>query len=180
VNEERLLNWIGWNGQRAPVLLLSEALFSRGHGQRSRSSGDPFVDVTREWWERFAGTQNWKCAAELGKICAEKRPDLAYGWENWAWSLYKQGKTREAYNLLGPLLKGLKLAGPPSGRAAFCLACFCGELGKVKEGTRWLRLAYTLAADRDAFRVHSVLEPALREIWPGISELNENALTILE
>jgi hypothetical protein len=180
VNKERSIEWIGWNGQRSPVLLLPENLFSRLHCQRSASSGDSFVDVTREWWERFAGTENWKCAAELGKICAEKRPDLAYGWENWAWSLYKQGKPREAYNVLAPLLKGLKLPGPPSGRAAYCLACFCGELRKVKEGVRWLRLAHTLAADRDAFRVHAVLEPALREVWPGIPELNEDALSILE
>jgi|SRR3954464_10646176 len=171
---------MGWNTGRNPVLLLPETMFSRLASQREAGSGDSFVDVTREWWERFAGSENWKRAAELGKICAEKRAHLHYGWENWAWGLHKLGRTEEAYKTLAPLLKGLKLPGPPSGRAAYCLACFCGVLGRVKEGTRWLRLACTMAADLDAFRVHAILEPDLREIWPGIPQLNQEAISILE
>jgi hypothetical protein len=138
------------------------------------------MEVTKLWWERFAAANNWASAAELGRVCAQKRACLSYGWENWAWALHKQGKTSEAYKILAPILKKLKLPGPPSGRAAYCLACFCGALDRQKEGERWLRLAYALAADQDAFRHQAILDPDLRSIWPGLPDLNQEALSLLE
>jgi hypothetical protein len=142
--------------------------------------GDGFVAMTKLGWERFAAAENWKSAAELGRVCAEKRPQLYYGWENQAWALHKLGKTREAHKILAPLLRGLRLPGPPSGRAAYCLACFCGALDRIREATRWLRLAHTLAKDKDALRLHSIMEPDLRSVWPGIAELNAEAAAVLE
>jgi hypothetical protein len=148
--------------------------------QRTVATADPFVEVTKLWWERFAFQENWSCAAELGKICTKRRPNLAYGWENWAWALHRMGDTEAAYKLLAPLMKRLKLPGPPSGRSACCLACFCGSLGRVKEGIRWLNLACVLAEDKDAFRNFALREPELREIWPSIPELASEAISVLE
>ena len=177
-DSSQLLPWLGWNtGQMSFVLREQDRIGRRGM-RRKPPCEDMFVEVTREWWERFANSNDWKSAAALGKTCAEKRPELAYGWENWAWALHKCGETQKAYAVLAPILKKLKLAGPPSGRAAYCLACFCGTLRKKGEGTRWLRLAYTLAADKDAFRVHAIHEPDLREIWPGLPQLAEAALQL--
>jgi hypothetical protein len=139
-----------------------------------------FVEVTRMWWDKFAAANDWKSAAALGKTCAEKRPELAYGWENWAWALHKTGETIQAYKLLAPILKKLKLAGPPSGRAAYCLACFCGTLGRSREGVRWLNLAHALAKEKDAFKMHAIHEPDLRHIWPGLPQFAEAALSVLE
>lgn len=159
-----LLPWVGWNTGRPSFASLEERRLGRAVLEGISTCGDSFVEVTKLWWERFAASENWQSAAELGKLCARKRPKVSYGWENWAWSLHKQGKTREAYDLLAPMLKRLKLPGPPSGRAAYCLACFCGAMDQTREGTRWLRLAWTMAADRDAFRIQALLEPELRGI----------------
>lgn len=153
---------------------------ARPIGQRTVATSDPFVEVTKLWWERFASSENWSCAAELGKLCSERRPNLAYGWENWAWAVHRMGDTLAAYKTLAPLVKRLKLPGPPSGRSAYCLACFCGALGRVKEGIRWLNLAHVLAEDNDAFRHHALREPELRDIWPAIPELASEALSLLE
>jgi hypothetical protein len=53
-------------------------------------------------------------------------------------------------------------------------------LNRNSEGTRWLRLACAMAADKDAFRIQALLEPELRQIWPGIPELSTEAISILE
>ena len=144
------------------------------------ATSDPFADVTRIWWERFAGLEDWKSAAAIARVTAERRPKLSNAWENWAWALHKQGKTRKAYNLLAPKLKKLELPGPPSGRAAYSVACFCGALGRVKEGTRWLQLAYKLSLNRDDLRMQALMDPDLREIWPGVAELSYEACNFLE
>jgi hypothetical protein len=127
-------------------------------------SQDPFVDVTQVSWDNFASRENWEAAEKLGRLCAEKRPKLYYGWENWAWALHKQGLTEAAYELLKRVVKGLKLPGPPSGRAAWCLACFCSRLGKISEARRWLRLAETLATDKSLFHFHTLREPELQAL----------------
>ena len=176
----RLLPWVGWNTGNASLLLFPGNRLDRDLAARPLVSCDPFVDLTKYWWDRAAGSDDWKTAASIGKVSAERRPNLAYGWENWAWALHKQGQTAQAYKLLAPLLRKLALPGPPSGRAAFLLACFCGVLGKTREGTRWLRLAYNLSTNRDALRIHALLEPDLREIWPGLTELREEACGVLE
>jgi hypothetical protein len=180
VNGSKILPWVGWSAGELSFVLQTPDKLGRRTLNPPPKSDDMFVEVTRQWWERFAISNDWRSAAALGKTCTERRPDLAYGWENWAWALHKMGETEKAHKLLAPLLKRLKLPGPPSGRAAYCLACFCGALGKVTEGTRWLRLAYALAADKDAFRTHAIHEPDLREIWPGLPQFSEAALHILE
>ena len=69
---------------------------------------------------------------------------------------------------------------PPSGRAAYSLACFCGALGKTKEGIRWLKLAYNMSLDKDDLRTQALLEPDLRDIWPSVAEFSLDAYSVLE
>ena len=180
VKPSRLLPWVGWNTGDPSLLLLPENRYDRGTSFHPCVTADPFVELTKLWWDRAAASDDWSAAAAVGKLSAERRPNLAFGWENWAWALHKSGRTATAYKLLAPLLKKLKLPGPPSGRAAFSLACFCGALEKNAEAARWLRLAYNMAADKDAFRIHAILEPDLRAIWPGLQELRDDACGVLE
>lgn len=176
----RLLPWVGWNTGQISVLLLPQDENSRGRSYRPVATDDPFAEVTRIWWERFSGLDDWKSAAKIARVTTERRPNLWRGWEDLAWALHKQGKSLEAYKILAPLLKELALPGPPSGRAAYSVACFCGALGRVKEGIRWLRLAHNLSRQHESFRIQALLEPDLREIWPGVAELSIDAFSVLE
>ena len=180
VKSNRLLPWVGWKTGEISFLMLKRDSLARPLGQRTVPTSDPFVEVTKLWWEKFIANENWFCAAELGKLCTKRRPNLSYGWENWAWGLHRMGDSLGAYKVLAPLMKRLKLPGPPSGRSAYCLACFCGALGRTKEGVRWLNLAYILSEDKDVFRHHALRESELREIWPGIPELACEAISVLE
>ncbi len=180
MKSNRLLPWVGWKTGEISFLLLRRNNLHRPLTQRTVTTTDPFVEVTKLWWERFAAQEEWRSAAELGKICTKRRPALAYGYENWAWGLHKMGETEQAYKVLAPLMKKLKLPGPPSGRSAYSLACFCGVLGRTKEATRWLNLAFVLAEDKDVFRHHTLREPELRDVWPAIPELAHEALSVLE
>jgi hypothetical protein len=180
VKPSRLLPWVGWNSGQISVLLLPPDEYSRGRTYRTVTTTDPFFEVTRIWWERFAALGEWNSAARIARVTTERRPNLWRGWEDLAWALFKQGKTRQAYKLLAPKLRKLELPGPPSGRAAYSLACFCGSLGRVKEGTRWLRLAYNLCHQQDNFRLQALTDPDLREIWPAVSELSLDACSVLE
>jgi hypothetical protein len=180
VKQNRLLPWVGWDTGEISVLLLPQDASARGRTYRPIATTDPFSDVTRIWWERFAGMKDWKSAAAIARVSTERRPDQYCGWENWAWALYKQGHPLKAYKLLAPKLKKLELPGPPSGRAAYELACFCGALGRFKEGVRWLRLGCTLSLDKDDLRIQALLEPDLREIWPSVAELSMDAYSVFE
>jgi hypothetical protein len=180
VKSNRLLPWVGWKTGEISFLMLKRESLGRFHSSRTVATSDPFVEVTRLWWERFSVAEDWKSAAELGRLCTKRRPELAYGWENWAWGLHRCGDTERAYKVLCPIVKRLKLPGPPSGRSAYCLACFAGVLGRNKEAVRWLNLAYVLAEDKDAFRHHALTERDLRDVWPGIPELACDALSVLE
>jgi hypothetical protein len=180
VKSNRLLPWVGWKAGEISFLMLKRENLNRLRAQRTVPTQDPFVEVTKLWWERFSSSDDWKSAAELGKICAKRRPQLAYGYENWAWALHRLGDTEGAYRILAPLMRRLQIPGPPSGRSAYCLSCFCGALGRAKEAKRWLNLAYVLAEDKDVFRHHAVIEPDLRDVWPGIPELACEAISVLE
>jgi hypothetical protein len=180
MKSDRVLPWVGWRTGEISFLLLRCETLGRLRSQPTVATEDPFVEVTRLWWERFASSEDWKSAAELGRVCTKRRPKLAYGWENWTWALHRLGETEEAYRILSPVMKRLKLPGPPSGRSAYCLACFAGALGNPQEGVRWLNLAYVLAEEKDAFRHHALLEPDLREVWPSVPELASEALSLLE
>lgn len=137
-----------------------------------QSAAERFSLLAKNWWEELASRQDWMAAAELGEMSATLCPSEAFGYENWAWALHKQGRTAEAYKLLGPLLRQLKLPGPPSGRAAYCLACFAAVLGKRKEARRWLRLASARALNKQAFREHVLREPELKAFWARLDSLN--------
>ena len=139
--------------------------------REEETKAERFAQLAKGWWENLASRQDWLAAAELGEMSTAICPQEAFAWENWAWALHKQGRTREAYKVLSPILKKLKLPGPPSGRAAYCLACFCAVLGKKEEGVRWLRLAYLRAVSKDAFRFHVLGEPDLQDLWPDLLEL---------
>lgn len=172
--------WVGWNTGQLSFVLVPSAKYGRRMIHRPVVARDMYEEVTSLWWDKFAEKGDWASAAALGQACAEKRPDLAFGWENWAWALHKMGQTREAYDVLAPVLKKLKLAGPPSGRAAYCLACFCAALGRVTEGVRWLRLALALAECKDTFKMHVIHDPDLRDIWPSLPQIAEAAASFLE
>jgi hypothetical protein len=117
---------------------------------------------------------------KIAQVTTARRPNVWRGWEDLAWALHKNGDTLQAYKILAPRLKKLSIPGPPSGRAAYSLACFCGALGRVKEGTRWLRLAHNLCQHDEGFRIQALIEPDLRLIWPGVAQLSVDAYSVLE
>jgi hypothetical protein len=59
--------------------------------------------------------------------------------------------------------------GPPSGRAAYCLACFCARLGRLTEGAKWLRLALIQAQDRAGFREYAFQDLDLEPLWSALA-----------
>lgn len=145
------------------------SLYARERDEQSTS--DRFMELAKAWWDKLASREDWRAAGELGEFCTAVCPNESFGWENWAWALHKQGRTEQAYKVLAPILRQLRVAGPPSGRAAYCLACFCAALGKTEEGCRWLRLASLRAVDKEGFRFHVLGEPDLEGFWPKLNEL---------
>lgn len=141
------------------------------HLPEGRDAPAYLVDSAQQWWDQLVAIKQWSTAAEVGKLCTRRFPKLYFGWENWAWAVHKRGDTGEAYALLAPILKGLKLPGPPSGRAAYCMACFCAVLGRLEEGKGWLRLALLRYPNRAGFSQYAVQEPDLEPLWPVLAEL---------
>lgn len=180
MKHNRLLPWVGWDSGQISVLLLPHDENSPHRCCKPVATKDPFAEVTRLWWERFAALEDWESASRIARVATQRRPENYRGWEDLAWALFKKGETRKAYQVLAPLLRRLTIPGPPSGRAAYSLACFCGALGRIKEGVRWLRLAHKLSTNPDDFRIQALFEPTLREIWPSLPELSLEACNVLE
>ena len=112
-------------------------------------------------WEKEMQNENWDGAIQTARRSTKQFPKEYFGWENLAWGLHRAGRTRAAYRILAPLLKGLKLPPSPSGRAAYFLACFSSMLGKGRESERWFRLALALAVDPKKLVLDAMLQAEL-------------------
>jgi tetratricopeptide (TPR) repeat protein len=123
--------------------------------------GQKSKEALWEEWEKRLEKGDWEGAMERAGRLTEEFPEEYFGWENLAWTLHRSGQTREAYEVLAPLLKELRLPAAPSGRAAYFLACFSAMLGKGKESERWLRLALALAAEPREFLLNAIKQPEL-------------------
>jgi len=82
------------------------------------------VEKLRTEWEKEMEEENWEGAIRIARRTTKQFPKEYFGWENLAWGLHRAGRTQSAYRILAPLLKGLKLPPPPSGRAVFFSVLF--------------------------------------------------------
>jgi predicted Zn-dependent protease len=124
----------------------------------------PFVLRVR--WGVYAEAKKWEMAAEVARGISVILPDNSWGWIQWAFSLHELKRTKEAWGVLIPIVDKF----PDEYLMRYNLACYCCQLGKLKEAMQWIELAIDLAGKKD-IRMMALNDPDLEPLWVDISEI---------
>ncbi len=94
-------------------------------------------DALEVWWKVFAESKEWARALEIAEKLVLVAPDRVSAWVDRSYALHELKRTREAYELLSPLVEKF--------RAHFVipynLACYQCQMGNYEAAMRWLRCA---------------------------------------
>lgn len=124
----------------------------------------PFVLRVR--WGVYDKAGKWEMAAEIARAMSEMLPDNSWGWIQWAFSLHKLKRTKEARGVLLPIADKF----PDESMIPYNLACYCCQIGDRKEAWRWLERAVDLEGKKE-IRLAALQDPDLEPMWTDISEI---------
>jgi predicted Zn-dependent protease len=122
--------------------------------------------VLRVRWEIYAKAGKWEMAAEIARTLSEVLPDNSWGFIQLAYSLHELKRTPEAKSVLLPLVTRF----PDESTIQYNLACYCCQLGELKEAWQWLEKAIDQENKRD-IRIVALEDPDLEPLWTQISEI---------
>jgi len=91
-------------------------------------------EVFQVRWRIHSGLENWEAAHDLGFLFARAFPQRPTGWLCLTYSLYRLKRPLEAFLILLHQVKFF-----PNVRAIpYFLACYCWEMGDLREAGKWL------------------------------------------
>jgi predicted Zn-dependent protease len=122
--------------------------------------------VLRVSWGIYAKAEKWELAAEVAQGITVILPDNSWGYIHFAYSLHELKRTREARAVLLPVAGKF----PDQYIIQYNLACYCCQLGELKDGLRWLGKAIDVAG-KQHIRIMALEDPDLEPLWKQISEI---------
>jgi tetratricopeptide (TPR) repeat protein len=122
--------------------------------------------VLRASWGIYAKGGKWELAAEVAQGITVILPDNAWGYIHFAYSLHELKRTKEAQAVLLPVADKF----PDQYIIRYNLACYCCQLGELKDGLRWLGKAIDLAGKKH-IRTMALEDSDLKPLWKQISEI---------
>ncbi len=126
--------------------------------------GHPFVLRVR--YGIYAAAKKWEMAAEVARGITLILPENSWGYIQCAYSLHELKRTKEAKCVLLPMADKF----PDNYLISYNLACYCCQLGQLKESLLWLDKAIDLEGKKD-IRSMALDDPDLKPLWPDISEI---------
>ncbi|HEV2693388.1 MAG TPA: tetratricopeptide repeat protein [Verrucomicrobiae bacterium] len=124
----------------------------------------PFVLRVR--WGIYAKAGRWEEASEIAQALAELLLDNPWGYIQWAFSLHKLKRTKEARDVLLPIAGKF----PGEVKIFYNLARYCCQLGNQLEAMEWLEKAIDLEGKHE-IRLAALDEPDLQSIWVDIAQI---------
>jgi predicted Zn-dependent protease len=122
--------------------------------------------VLRVRWGIYAEAEKWEMAAEVARGISVLLPGNSWGWLQWAYSLHVLKRTDEARSVLISVVDKF----PDQDMMSYNLACYCCQLGRLKEAMHWIGKAIDLAGKKD-IRLTALDDPDLEPLWSQISEI---------
>ena len=148
--------WLGLGNWREATLELDQITPSmRGH---------PAVLCVR--WGILGASGKWEAAVETARIITEKQPEDAWGWIQWAYSLHELKRTKEAQDVLRRVVDQF----PDETTIEYNLACYCCQLGELKESRQWLERAMAREGKKH-IRELALVDPDLKPLWRELAEI---------
>ena len=124
--------------------------------------GDFAVLQTR--FQVYAAAKQWAMAVGIARALTAVDPGCAFGWIDWAYALYEQGRIQDARAILLSVADKF----PNEYLIHYSLACYTCQLGDLKEALQWLEKAVSHADAKEVTQM--VLDnPDLQPLWDQIS-----------
>lgn len=108
----------------------------------------------------------WASVIEVASTVVRNFPDLDQAWVQRSFALHELKRTQEAHDLLLPAAEKF----PKLWVVPYNLACYCAQLGQLKEAYRWLEQAFE-RGDENHIKLQALEDPDLEPLWADISEI---------
>jgi tetratricopeptide (TPR) repeat protein len=97
-------------------------------------------DVLLVRWAIFANAKKWEACLEIAKAITAGASDCAQGWLNLSVSLYRLGRTQEAFDSLSTAAPRFS----DNWTVSYDLACYAAQLGHLEKSERLIYKALEL------------------------------------
>ena len=123
-------------------------------------------EVLRVKYHFYERTLQWERAAETARLLSQIVPEEPFAWVHTAYALHELKRTREAYDVLLPVLDRF----PDEYVMRYNLACYSCQLGRLDEARAWLKKAMKLAG-AVVIKEMAATDPDLEPLRAEIREL---------
>ena len=106
-------------------------------------------DVLRVRWQVYSAAGKWELAAEVARQLCLAAPESAFGFVHLAYALHEMKRTREAWDVLLPVVDKFS----DEFIIRYNLACYACQLGNLTEAWGWLKQAVALGGKAQVKRM---------------------------
>ena len=123
-------------------------------------------DVLMVEYQIHAQAGKWEFAADIAQTISTMLPDNSYGWVHLAYALHELKRTREAWNVLLPVVDKF----PDAYLIRYNLACYACQLGNLPDAKQWLEKAFAIA-DKKSVKLMALKDPDLEPLRHEIERI---------
>ena len=123
-------------------------------------------EVLRVRYHLYEKCRQWEQAAETAQVLCHVLPETPFGWIHLAYALHELRRTREAYNVLVPIVDRFS----DDYIMRYNLACYSCQMGNLEEARVWLKKAISLAGP-ETIKQLALTDPDLQELRAEIRRM---------
>ena len=150
----------GWLG-------LGNALEAEQELRQLSAEAQSHPEVLRVRYHWYGQSKEWERAAETAQLICQILPETPFGWIHLAYALHELKRTREAYNVLIPVVDRF----PEEYVIRYNLACYACQMGVLEEARAWLKKAIALAGP-EIIKQMGLTDPDLAELRAEIQDMS--------
>lgn len=120
-------------------------------------------DVLEIRWEIYAKAKKWEPCVDIGLAIMKLDPQRPSGWIRHSFALHELKRTELAYTHLATVAEKFT----DDWHVPYNLACYCAQLGRLKESETWFKKA--VALDDKAVPKAGIDDPDLKPLWDSMS-----------
>jgi len=123
-------------------------------------------DVLRVWYHLHEKRGDWTRAVETARLLCRIIPQHAFGWIHLAYALHELRRTKEAYEVLRPVVERF----PDEYLIRYNLACYSCQMGALDQARAWLKKSIAIAG-ADTIKKLAASDLDLKSLWEEIQKM---------
>jgi hypothetical protein len=108
-----------------------------------------------------AKAERWGEVEMIASAATNTYPEEARFYTQWAWALYRQERTVEAFEIINRAAERFS----KSVAVAYAAACLHGAMNRPSDAKRWLARAIEGASNPEKVKLRSLVQPELQCVW---------------